>query len=279
MTGAKLKVLIWREWRLARKNYLTTLIVCILFAVFFWLFRLSMSVGNLAFVFNTKEILQEFGAVLYYMSAIMVGIVSIGVCVSDWSAYAADINANWLCYSYSLPIDPKMRTTVIYAVKLIKLAIGLGFSILNGFVTSVITGTPFTKHMVLFFLSFTAVVWIYDLISQFFMMHARTSKGISTAGFFVMVAIYIPILVIAFINMILNPSDESPELNDIVEKIRGFFITNENIILVVTVIGLIALPIIGWLVTKWRLQTFGDVNEQVEYGVLFRKKKKGGEQE
>ena len=67
MTAARIKALVWREWRIIRKGYLSSMIMLFMVAGFFWLIRLSMSVGNLAPIFGDSEILKEFGGLLYYV--------------------------------------------------------------------------------------------------------------------------------------------------------------------------------------------------------------------
>ena len=260
MTTAKLKALVWREWRICQKAYLTGLMVVIIMVLFFGLFRLSMSVGNLAPVFEGSEMLAQFSALLYYMSSALVAAIT--ACLSlDVTALQADIRANWLRYSFALPISPELRATSIYIVKYIKFGIGFAIAVVNGIVSAKIANVAFSEHMMWLFAAIMAFVMLYDLLLQYFYAKARTIKGISVAQFTVMGVLTACMMGYMFYKTMYEEGDS---LDITIKSLCPKFLSHENVIIPLTVIVLIAAPLLGWYITVRHYRMYGDVKEDTQ---------------
>ena len=280
MTAKKLSALVWREWRLTRKSYFTGLCACFFLLGFFWLIRLSMSVGNLAPIFAESELITEFGGILYHASVTLAAAILLSTGAMDNTVLIADMHANWLRYSFALPIPAKARVTVSYIIKLGKILIAVLLMIPVSIFTAKITGQVFTHHMVWFILAMAAATLAYDTLLQCFVSSARTVKQHNAA----LVKIYSILTLIMFIWAFFKfskQSEEAPEIDRMIEKIQNAFITHENFIIPLTVILLIVLPVIGWLVSVRNYRQFGDAKKETEpeKGGLFsfKNKKKEGE--
>ena len=280
MTSAKLKMLVWRDWRLCRKTYLSGLAACIVVTVFFWLIRLSMSVGNLAPIFAESDLLTEFGSVLYYMSTLLVATVSMSLLL-DVKTLQSDINANWMCYSFTLPIAPKERAAGIYIVKLIKMLLGFGFAALNAFVTAKITGMPFTADMIWLLTAILACILFYDTAIQFFLSKARTIRGISEAQMKVLFPLMAAVMLYGLFKIVLYPSEaETGDINVIISNLKEKFLSHESVIVPVSLIVIAVCLVFGWFITAQHSRTYGDIGKEKESGSGFTlKKKKDGEAE
>ena len=276
MTAARIKALVWREWRIIRRGYLSTMIMLFMVAGFFWLIRLSMSVGNLAPIFGDSEILKEFGGLLYYFGTVIVAVAAYSS-VTDASVLTADLNANWLRYSFALPITPAARATSHYIIKLIKLAAGFGFAMLNGVLSAKVMDIPFTSDMVWFLILVLAAVILYDALSIFFNSQARTSAGLQTAQVKVMGTMIVVVMIVSIVRILRTPSEEV-SLDDMISSLREAFISHESILIPLALIGIAGGLVLGWYFMLRHYRTHGDVNEKAENGILFSlRRQKGGE--
>lgn len=274
-----IKALVWREWRLTRKSYLSMIGILIIVAAWFWLIRLSMSVGNLAPVFGDSEILTEFGGILYYAAVTLIGAIAL-MMTSDASVLQADINANWLRYSFALPITPAMRASAHTVTKIIKLLIGFILAVVNAVLTAKVMDIPFTGDMLLFLTAMLAAVIVSDTFQYYFYTKARSVRGLQTAQIKSIGLISILIMGCAVYRIVFKPNTiENADINVMVDSVRTWFISRENIIIPLSVIGIIGGLLLGWFFIAHHYRTFGDVDEKKEAGVLFTLlKKKGGEE-
>lgn len=260
MKTAAIKALAWREWRLIRKDFFSSMCIMIVLTALFWLIRLSMSVGNLAPVFEESEMLGEFNAIIYYASISLVGSGAAGVGMN--TAALPDIQANWLPYSFALPITPCMRATGIYIVKIMRMLIGFLFAILNAFVTAKITGMTFSAHTVWFIAAFSAMFLLYDALMTFFATKARTVKEMEWATFKAMAVVTGPVIIFSLYNYITDPqADEVAPIDESIDKLRQMFLSHESFIRPVTVLVLTGCLLLGWFLTMRHYKMYGDVNK------------------
>ena len=273
MTMKKLGVLVWRDWRISRKTYQSGMFAGAVLVSFFWLIRLSMSVGNLAPIFEGSELLTEFSGLIYYMSTSMVAVVATAL-ATDMTTVAADIRANWMRYSFALPVSPWLRSASMYTVKLIRIGIGFAVSMINGMVTAKITGVPFTGHMVWFFLTCIAAAMLYDVLLTAFCSKARTIGGLQKQQAKAMGVLMAPALIYMFHKMSSTDSGTDESLDDMINRLRDLFISHENIIIPLTVAVLIAAPLLGWFICALHYRTHGDAREDAQPKKLFSRSRK-----
>lgn len=287
MRAAKLKSLVWREWRVERKNFYAIMLVIVVLCVFFWLFRLSMSVGNLAPIFGGDDgILAEFGGMIYYLSTTLVGVLAVGTGYASHNVWISDINANWLPYSYTLPISAKERTITRYIIKLGEMAAGFCLAVINGIVTAKITGTPFTGHMVLLFLACAALVICYDALLQFFVLRARTASGVQAGTFkTTMVVMFLTMFIVVYKGQTDPGYFDNAYMDDIVSKMTNEFISHESIIILFVIFSFAVMLPLGFYISYKAVEHYGDVkHEKAEVKQKFSlpfgsKKPTGGEED
>lgn len=279
MRAAKLKSLVWREWRVGRKQFYVFIVTLLVLCAFFWLFRLSMSVGNLAPVFSDDEsMMSGFSSILYFLGSALVGVMATGVGFASENVWLADINANWLPYSYVLPISARERTAARYVIKLGELAVGICLAVINGIITAKITGMQFTGHMILLFLACaSATIW-YDAVQQFFMLRARMASEVQWAGF---KSSMIVALIAMFFIAIKGQTDPSffdnVYMDDIVTKMMNEFISHEHIIIPLVIFSFAVMLPLGFYNSCKAVEHYGDVKrekaEAKKSGLLFGRKK------
>lgn len=281
MTAAKRKALIWREWRLTRKSFFMGLIVCFSLLGFFWLVRLSMSVGNLAPFFSDSEIVTEFSGLLYYAAVALSTTALLSAFISDNTVLLADMNSNWLRYSFALPIPAKTRATVSYIVKLGKVLVAVLLLIPSAMLSAKINGQEFSPYIIWFILVATALTLTYDTLLQIFISAARTVKQYNAAQAKVFGVLLGLMFFWMFYKMSRPQSEDALDLPVLIEKAKDFLHTHGNIICPLTVILLIACPALGWLICVRNNRQFGDVKEEAakeKAGLFsFAKKQKTGD--
>lgn len=262
MKFERIKALLWREWRIGRKSFMANILIFFIVVGFFWLIRLSMSVGNLAPVFTDSPLLNEFNGMIYY-SAAALGAVIAFIPVSDLTCLQADINANWLRYSFALPVTPEIRAAELYICKLIKIAAAFALSVLNGLITAKITGTPFTGDMLWFFTACAAVCVLYDTALQILCTKARTIKGLSQAqGRLLGTLTGIVTIYCVYKILILDSASDPQPLDELIESLRSAFVSHEPIIIPASLILLAGSLLTGWYMTVRNYRMFGDATEQ-----------------
>ncbi|MBR4200544.1 MAG: hypothetical protein IKQ91_04610 [Oscillospiraceae bacterium] len=272
MKLSHIKALFLREWRLTKKQFIGFICAMPLFCLFFWLIRASMSFGNLAVIFDTEEMLHEFSGMIYYMSVTTVAFVAVGSALSDIVAFSADLNANWLRYSYALPVTPQERAASSLIMKAIRLAAGLVIAFVNAVITAKISDMPFTADMVWFILAIAAVSMLYDVYMQCFVLRVRAAGDVAKMQVYAMMVLMIPAMLFCLKKMMTDAVGE-PEftsMDEMIEKGKTFFISHENVIIPATVIGFIVLPVLSFLLQTYLLRSFGDAKETTDEG---RKKK------
>lgn len=281
MKISHIKALIWRDWRISGKNFIRVMSIGFSLCAIFWLIRASMSYGNLHVIFDTDAFIAGFSGILYYTSTSTAAVTMIGYALADNTTLSADLNSNWMRYSFVLPIMPQDRAAASVIIKAYKLLAGLAFTVLNGFITAKITGVPFTGHMMLFFLCIAVGAMIYDLYASLFCLRARSAAQFQKRQMISSGIMMIPV----FGYLIKKMSEETDEsfvtMDDGIERVRNIFISHENILIPAVIIGFLVLPVLIFFVNVWLMRTHGDVQEaeKPEKKRLFGKKqaKKGAD--
>ena len=177
----------------------------------------------------------------------------------------------------ALPITPAARATSRYIIKLIKLAVGFGFAMLNGVLSAKVMHIPFTSDMVWFLTALLAAMILCDALSVFFNSQARTSAGLQAAQVKVMGTMIAAFMIVSFVRILRTPPEEV-SLDDMINSLREAFISHESILIPLSLIGIAGGLVLGWYFMLRHYRTHGDVNEKAEKGILFsRRKQKGGE--
>ena len=125
---AKLRALLFREWRLNRKAQLLQLLLTLLYAGMMWAACLSNMYGD------SLEDPAERALTLRWMiqlSALMLALLSGCLGLSMDFTLKSDLESGWLRYSYALPITPRDRVLARMLRSAVATGIGTVFSLLN----------------------------------------------------------------------------------------------------------------------------------------------------
>ena len=170
----KFRALLYREWRLTRKFYLIQLLVLILFIVLCFLVRLSMEIGNL------KSLMEEeegafFVTACYYIFVYFVAFAASAAVGSDNGIIKSDVTANWMLYSYALPVKPHDRAAVRTFLRLCCYAAAFVCCILNAVLQSKMADRPMNGAVVLNLLIPFDLALLLEVIRDAFICRAKNA--------------------------------------------------------------------------------------------------------
>ena len=177
MNTERVKALLRREWKLSRKFYLSSLIGILGMTLLFVLFELSMRFGNL----NTldSDELAAVRGVIWMLAIVVTAYGPICQAATENGVFKSDIQANWLRYSYALPITPTERAGARMLLLLLVQAAGFLLSVL-GFAFSLrMLGWNFSGYSVLILLAVLDISLIAMLVQICFIFRARDLKTYS----------------------------------------------------------------------------------------------------
>lgn len=177
MRTERVKALLWREWKLSKKFYISGFAAIFGIGLVFLLFELSMQFGNLKSLRS-----DELGAVrvfVWYISLTVTAYGPVAVSASENGTHKKDIQANWLKYSYTLPVTPNERAA---ARMILLLGIqAVGFLLSAGWVTFSLKmlGSHFSIYAFLILLVILDIGLLMLLIQYAFILRARDTKSYS----------------------------------------------------------------------------------------------------
>jgi len=171
---ARYRALLYREWLLSRKHHITNLIVLILLAVLLDLILLSAQIGNLApAVQNDDDARKLFEILGLYAFPLLIAGAAACVAFSDSRVKHADIQSNWLRYSFGLSITPVMRAAVQYTIILICMTVGYLVSVINLRLCYSMYHAQVGRDMYIYMLLFFALGTFVFMLDQYFHTKAR----------------------------------------------------------------------------------------------------------
>lgn len=220
----KFRSLIFREFKVCKKNYILNFLVLIIFSLFiiFAAFIFNRISGGLSEDKNMAKTI--FGSLFTCIMLIS------SMIFMDELALKSDLNSGWNNYSYTLPITASKRAAVKFVRYVFVLAISVLISMISVITISKLTGVGFEFGYVILQLIFVDMALIPKIITEFFTLRARNSdehkkmqnKGnISSIIFFICAAlIVIKCAGVDFASLI--GSDSNTPLDfDIVSKLNG----------------------------------------------------------
>ena len=209
----KFRSLIFREFKVCQKLYIIKFLVLLAFFAFV-ITGTFLLPGFFSDESEKDSLIKSFSQ----MFSLIIMLYSTVVFSGD-NTFKSDLNSGWNNYSYALPISPSERA----AVKIIRMIITLGISILLGMVCVVlvnsIAGTPFKIGYVVIQFIFLDFLLLKEIIVDCFVLRASNfdeykkmlDKG-GLAAIFSMVCIAAAILKLAGFDFaaILDPDSENP---------------------------------------------------------------------
>ena len=189
-----LKSLVYRELYIARKFYITNILVALIFILMSCLVRLSMLYGNLAGL--DEETFEMVDMITYYACTYVVAYGTFSI-LDDPGVILSDFRSNWRIFSYSLPVTAVKRVTVKYIIKLGAFCTALILSIINGALIGALAGRDFGWFQISNFFLLANFWLVVDLIRTPIMLRTKTEKGFQTSmvGYFIiLMAIMLPLM-------------------------------------------------------------------------------------
>lgn len=176
MRTETLKALLRKDWRLSRKYYISGLIAMVILAAVFMLFALSMQFGNLRNLAEDERAVTK--VVIGFLGCFTMLLMPHSIAGTDANLHRADLDANWLRYSYSLPVSPKERAfsrfLLITAAQLIAIVISIaGMAVISKFQLN----RAVTWRTVLIPVLCSTLVSLVLLVTVFFTTKARDRKA------------------------------------------------------------------------------------------------------
>ncbi|MCH5192601.1 MAG: hypothetical protein J1F11_01480 [Oscillospiraceae bacterium] len=187
--------LIYRELYIARKFYITNILVVLLFILLCSLVRLSMLYGNLAVL--DEESHGFINTITYYVFTYLVAYGAFSI-LDDPGVIQSDYRSNWRIFAYSLPVTPAKRVLVKYIIKLGAFCAAMLLSVINGCIVAAFAGRSFGTEQIFNFFLLVNFWLIVDVLRAPMMLRARSEKEFQVSGmagyFIVIAAIMLPIM-------------------------------------------------------------------------------------
>lgn len=181
MRREKLKALFFQEWKLTKKFYLSGLLACLILTALLFLVFLSLRSGTLS---RRNE--DEQLAIRYFLGYIGIFLLTCApnaIAASDSGIHKADLDANWLRYSYAMPISPTERALSRFLFFMVIQLTGLLLSVIGMVISCRLIHFPLTWRTFLFPVAISAVTSIGLLLICFFTLRARDKKTFSVQQF------------------------------------------------------------------------------------------------
>ncbi|MGN0634096.1 MAG: ABC-2 transporter permease [Oscillospiraceae bacterium] len=220
----KLRSLVFREFKICKKQYITGFLVLLAFYAF-------IIIGTFFFtdLFSEESGIEVSASSFAQMFSLLIMLYSTIVFAGD-NAFKSDLNSGWNNYSYALPVTASERA----AVKIIRLISSLGISILLGMVCVVIVnsiaGTPFMIDYVIIQFILLDSLLLAKIIVDCFVLRSRNTdeykklqdKGSLTAIFseVCIAAVVLKCTGFDFAALLDSDSDE-PLSFDFISKLSG----------------------------------------------------------
>lgn len=167
----KFRSLLFREFRLSRKNIILQLGLLLAYIAMTQAMLLSLDANEI-----TGDELSGMVEVIILMN-MFVGAMPL---LMD-EGFKADINSGWLIYSYALPIKPVERTAARSVRRFSVSLVSALLSLCNAAVICARLGKPFSVNYIVWQTVIFAAVLLYSLPNNFFILRARNGGAMKKA--------------------------------------------------------------------------------------------------
>lgn len=206
----KYKALLFREWKVTKKFYITRTLLFLFFVAMF---------GVVTFVSSPKNGGPAVGAaadktILALMLSFFMGCLSAVLVAEDNGGYKSDVNAGWLNFSWALPITSFEKAVVKYLFRAIVILAGMLLTVLAVAGICLVVGTSIQLSAIYAFFWVVNIVLGIDLIHQAIIIYDIDMKiimRISDIGF-------VLFIVWCFLPIDISPSGEIKDIYEIIRK-------------------------------------------------------------
>ncbi|MBQ8326050.1 MAG: ABC-2 transporter permease [Lachnospiraceae bacterium] len=233
----KYKSLLYREWKLSSKHYISRMCLLLMATIL-----MALVVG---FMDATG------GGFAVFISYLLVALAA-GLTSEDNGVFKSDINSDWMTYSYALPITALDKAITRYILKLITVVLGMAFGILCAMGICAMVEVALSSNMIMHFFLILDVCLAYDLVTDALVLRARDTEELKKWSIISYSVMFGAIFVLPeFIpsdelDPILNAMDEnaSPEqvgslLKPLIESIDKIGVVAIPLMIVLLVVGFV----------------------------------------
>lgn len=181
-----MKGLIYKEFYLGKKNFLTFGIVTIMFAVLGVLVCLSMDFGNLHNLADGDGMRSYYAQIFFYAPYIIL-LLSTEACINS---VFRDYSISWMDYSYTLPLSGKKTIGAKYISCGVISLIALLFGILYSTLIAALSGVAYSFKVLKIQLIMFVVACVVNAMMLAFAYLVRTKKRMTTMEVIFFAVIY-----------------------------------------------------------------------------------------
>lgn len=140
---------------------------------------------------HTGDDMSGFTAMLIYIIAVVAGVVI----SEDNGVFKADMSANWLRYSYALPMSAAKKALTRTLVKLLSIPVGMAVTVAGAAAVCAMSGTSLDVATIMNFVLILDVFLLYDMIQQIFILRATDADELKRNKFFGGIAAIVVIVI------------------------------------------------------------------------------------
>ena len=213
--------LLYREFYLSKKTYVTGLIMFAATAVFGWLMLLSFHYGNLAkvidiaagenadpTVFDVDGLKQKMIDTVYLVMKGMPAFMAMTFLFTGTDIAGKDELSIWQRFAKCTPVTPALRAAVKMLMTLIAAALSVGLSVAYILIIDLLAGTSLTYTELACVITAAAAVTVLSVVAQ---IYIRAFRGLDKG----MLALIVTVIVTEMTIMVINSPSKIP--NDQVE--------------------------------------------------------------
>lgn len=175
----KMSSLLYREWKISKKNLIPMVIFIVAMAILMWITEISIIESLKKDTFTDSP--QTIDAMLIRTLSIMVIMMFTIIPVSEDYSFQADINSGWLTYSYALPVTPFERISAKFIKRTIICTVSTAFALADVWGMCKVSGKPFKEEYIVYAFIFIDVFIFKKCIDSFFILNARNNNELKKA--------------------------------------------------------------------------------------------------
>lgn len=215
--------LLYREFYLSKKTYVTGLIMFAATAVFGWLILLSFHYGNLAKMidvvagenatpstFDFDGLKQQMTETLYLMMKGMPALMAMTFLFSGADIAGKDEISIWQRFAKCTPVKPMMRAFVKMLMTLFAAALSVGLAVAYILIIDLLAGTPLTYTELACVITAAAAVTVLSVVAQ---IYIRAFRGMDKGMLALIVTVIVTEMTIMVINTPSKPGNDQAELD------------------------------------------------------------------
>lgn len=164
----KYKVLLFREWKITKKFYISKIFLFLVFVALFVVAAFVVGPKNNGAATDTTILALGLSFFMGCLPAVLVA--------EDNGLYKSDVNFGWLDFSRALPVTSFDKALAKYLFKSIVILVGLALTILAAAGICFQVGEPIQMAGVYAFIWLVDIVLVYDLVKQYIVMYAIDIK-------------------------------------------------------------------------------------------------------